>query len=72
MEEWRFIALILDRLFLIIFVLVSIIGTLKLLLQGPLSSHISPPVNPYCYSYYPPLNDSKWRKECENESSVFL
>ncbi|CAF1126145.1 unnamed protein product [Adineta steineri] len=62
-EEWRFIALILDRLFLIIFVSVSLIGTFLSLRTAP-SSHKATPVDPLCYLYYPPINDSQWIKKC--------
>ena len=63
-EEWRFIALILDRLFLIIFVSISLIGTMGSLLQAPSLYISTPPVDPMCYLYYPPINDSHWMKKC--------
>lgn len=63
-EEWRFIALILDRLFLVIFVSVSLIGTLKSLGKDPLVDGLSEPVDPVCYLYYPPINDTLWMTRC--------
>ncbi|CAF0790530.1 unnamed protein product [Rotaria sp. Silwood1] len=70
-EEWRFIALILDRFFLIIFVSVSLIGTLGSLLKAPSLYKSNPPVNPNCYLYYPPINNSQWLKTCgTNYSSI--
>lgn len=66
-EEWRFIALILDRLFLIIFVSVSLIGTLGSLLKAPSLYNSTPPVDPLCYLYYPPLHNSSWMNKCAND-----
>lgn len=66
-EEWRFIALILDRIFLIIFVSISLIGTLGSLLKAPSLYQSSPPVDPMCYVYYPPINDSYWMKKCARD-----
>ncbi|CAF4317317.1 unnamed protein product [Rotaria socialis] len=63
-EEWRFIALIFDRLFLIIFVSVSLLGTLTSLLKAPSLYHASSPIDPVCFLYYPPINDSQWMKKC--------
>ncbi|CAF4478627.1 unnamed protein product [Rotaria socialis] len=63
-EEWRFIALILDRFFLILFVSVSLIGTLGSLLKAPSLYNSTPPVNPSCYLYYPPIDNSEWLKKC--------
>ncbi|CAF1445431.1 unnamed protein product [Adineta steineri] len=67
-EEWRFIALILDRLFLIIFVSVTLIGTIESLLNTPSLYISTPPINPMCYLYYPPINDSQWIKTCATDS----
>ncbi|CAF0748630.1 unnamed protein product [Rotaria sordida] len=69
-EEWRFIALILDRFFLIIFVSVSLIGTLGSLLKAPSLYNSTPPVNPICYLYYPPINDTQWLKKCGTDYSL--
>ncbi|CAF2512317.1 unnamed protein product [Rotaria sp. Silwood2] len=63
-EEWRFIALIFDRLFLVIFVSVSLIGTLASLLKAPSLYKSRAPIDPMCYLYYPPINDSQWMKRC--------
>ncbi|CAF0947131.1 unnamed protein product [Didymodactylos carnosus] len=66
-EDWRFIALVLDRLFLIIFAFVSVVGTLISLLKAPSIYNQRKPVDPYCYLYYPPINDSIWTKRCITE-----
>lgn len=62
-EEWRFIALILDRLFLVIFVVASLAGTIALL-KAPSTRKYIEPVNPKCYLYYPRINDSEWMSKC--------
>ncbi|CAF4012444.1 unnamed protein product [Adineta steineri] len=67
-EEWRFIALILDRLFLIIFVSITLIGTIESLFNTPSLYISTPPINPMCYLYYPPINDSQWIKICATDS----
>ncbi|UJR16011.1 hypothetical protein I4U23_002926 [Adineta vaga] len=63
-EEWRFIALILDRLFLIIFVSVTLIGTFESFRHAPSLYKPTTSINPICYLYYPPINDSQWMKIC--------
>ncbi|CAF1318383.1 unnamed protein product [Adineta ricciae] len=63
-EEWRFIALIIDRLFLIIFVSVSLVGTYLSLRRAPSFTKDYEPVDPRCYLYYPPVNNSQWLEKC--------
>jgi hypothetical protein len=45
-------------------VLVSLIGTHRILLKDPTVHKIDGPVDPICYLYYPPINDSSWMKKC--------
>lgn len=63
-EEWRFIALIFDRMFLIIFISISLIGTVSLFLTVPSLYNSNAPIDPICYLYYPPTNDSSWSRRC--------
>ncbi|CAF1203807.1 unnamed protein product [Rotaria sp. Silwood1] len=63
-EEWRFIALVFDRLFLIIFVSVSVMGTFGSLFKSPPSDEFKTPIDPTCYLYYPPINNSRWMQKC--------
>ncbi|UYV76005.1 unc-63 [Cordylochernes scorpioides] len=34
-EDWKYVAMVLDRLFLCIFLLATVVGTLGILLQAP-------------------------------------
>ncbi|CAF0785639.1 unnamed protein product, partial [Rotaria sordida] len=47
-----------------------LIGTLGSLLKAPSLYNSTPPVNPICYLYYPPINDTQWLKKCGTDYSL--
>ncbi|CAF1519985.1 unnamed protein product [Adineta ricciae] len=63
-EEWRFIALTFDRLFLIIFTSVTLICTLESFRHIPSLYKPASSINPICYTYYPPIDDVQWLRIC--------